>query len=106
MYFDLQPDLSTREGLREEETACGCWSVSLKTLSMTESSVLVVSRPQKAHQSFTTRPAERTSLPLLTVPAWGGGEKTGIMKIIISHFCYGMENFEERGPHYSEGGNR
>ena len=51
-------------------TADGCWSVSLKTLSMTESSVLVVSRPQKAHQSLTTIPAPMTSLPRFTVPAW------------------------------------
>ena len=63
--------LSTSEGLSEVATACGCWSVSLKTLSMTESSVLVVSSPQKAHQSLTTIPADSTSLPLFTVPAWG-----------------------------------
>ena len=55
-------------------TACGCWSVSLKTLSITDSSVLVVSSPQKAHQSFTTIPAERTSLPRFTVPACVSGE--------------------------------
>ena len=63
--------LSISEGLSEVATACGCWSVSLKTLSMTESSVLVVSSPQKAHQSLTTIPADSTSLPLFTVPAWG-----------------------------------
>lgn len=45
-------------------------SPSLNTLSMTDSSVLVVSRPQNAHQSLTTIPAAITSLPRLTVPAW------------------------------------
>ena len=47
----------------------GWASFSLKTLSTTDSSVLVVSRPQKAHQSFTTIPAAITSLPRFTVPA-------------------------------------
>ena len=32
--------------------------------------MLVVSRPQKAHQSLTTIPAPITSLPRFTVPAW------------------------------------
>lgn len=40
--------------------------------SMTESSVAVVSVPQNAAQSFTTIPAEMTSLPLFTVPAHNG----------------------------------
>lgn len=44
-------------------------SFSLKTLSMTASSVDVVSMPQNETQSFTTIPAAITSLPLLTVPA-------------------------------------
>lgn len=44
-------------------------SPSRNTLSMTDSSVLVVSRPQNAHQSFTTIPAAITSLPRFTVPA-------------------------------------
>lgn len=44
-------------------------SLSLKTLSMTDSSVLVVSRPQNAHQSLTTSPPAITSLPRFTVPA-------------------------------------
>ena len=61
--------LSTSEGFRVVAMACGCWSVSLKTLSMTDSSVLVVSSPQNAHQSLTTKPAASTSLPLFTVPA-------------------------------------
>lgn len=47
----------------------GWASFSLKTLSITDNSVLVVSRPQKAHQSFTTIPAAITSLPRFTVPA-------------------------------------
>ena len=40
---------------------------------MTDSSVDVVSNPQNAHQSLTTIPAPRTSLPLFTVPACMGG---------------------------------
>ena len=47
----------------------GVDSFSLKTDSMTESSVDVVVRPQKAVQSLTTIPAANNSLPLLTVPA-------------------------------------
>lgn len=47
-------------------------SVSLKIASMTESSVEVVSRPQKADQSLATRPLATTSEPLLTVPAHNG----------------------------------
>lgn len=47
-------------------------SVSLNTASMTESSVAVVSKPQKALQSFATRPLATTSLPLFTVPAQSG----------------------------------
>lgn len=35
----------------------GCASLSLNTLSMTDSSVDVVSRPQNAAQSLTTKPA-------------------------------------------------
>ena len=56
-----------------------CWlmaegwaSLSLKTDSMTESSVEVVSWPVKAHQSFTTIPAPITSAPRFTVPATSG----------------------------------
>ena len=42
----------------------------LKMFSMMETSVAVVSWPQKAIQSLTTKPAAITSLPLFTVPAW------------------------------------
>lgn len=48
----------------------GFASLSLNTLSITESSVDVVSIPQNDAQSFTTIPAAMTSLPLLTVPAY------------------------------------
>lgn len=58
-----------RESLILVAMALGCVSPSLNTLSMTDSSVLVVSKPQKAHQSFTTIPAAITSLPRFTVPA-------------------------------------
>jgi len=43
--------------------------------SMTEISVEVVSNPQKAAQSFTTRPDPITSLPLFIVPAHKGTYK-------------------------------
>ena len=49
--------------------AAGVASFNLKTLSTTEISVDVVSRPQKADQSLTTIPAPTTSDPLFTVPA-------------------------------------
>ena len=42
---------------------------------MTEISVEVVSNPQKAAQSFTTRPDPITSLPLFIVPAHKGTYK-------------------------------
>lgn len=45
-------------------------------LSTTDSSVLVVSKPQNAIQSLTNRPAPMTSLPRLTVPAWEDSERT------------------------------
>lgn len=58
------------ESLMLVAMAEGCVaSPSRNTLSMTDSSVLVVSRPQKAHQSFATIPAAMTSLPRFTVPA-------------------------------------
>lgn len=58
------------ESLMLVAMAEGCAvSPSLNTLSMTDSSVLVVSRPQNAHQSLTTIPAAITSLPRFTVPA-------------------------------------
>ena len=50
----------------------GCASRSLKTDSITDSSVDVVSSPQNAAQSLTTMPAPMTSLPRLTVPATRG----------------------------------
>lgn len=50
--------------------ADACASLSLKTLSITDSSVDVVSIPQNALQSLTTMPAAITSDPLLTVPAY------------------------------------
>lgn len=42
------------------------------TFSTTLNSVAVVSRPQKADQSFTTNPAPITALPRFTVPAATG----------------------------------
>lgn len=63
---------STMELLTSEPSAPGRGSLSLKTLSTTDTSVAVVSDPQKAVQSLTTMPAETTSLPLLTVPATMG----------------------------------
>ena len=50
----------------------GWLSLNFRTFSTTESSVAVVSRPQKAAQSLQTMPAPMTSLPLLTVPATNG----------------------------------
>jgi hypothetical protein len=50
-----------------EEAPC-----SLKIPSITDISVEVVSRPQKALQSLTTKPAPITSDPLFTVPATKG----------------------------------
>ncbi|CAA6662955.1 unnamed protein product [Spirodela intermedia] len=64
--------VSMRDFLISSTMALGCASRSLKTLSMTESSVAVVSDPQKAVQSLTVNPAAMTSLPLLTVPATSG----------------------------------
>lgn len=66
------PYLSIRESLMLVAMVLGWASLSLKMLSMTESSVLVVSSPQKAHQSLTTIPAAITSLPRFTVPACQG----------------------------------
>lgn len=67
-----QVRLSMRESRMLVAIVLGWASFSLKTLSTTDSSVLVVSRPQKAHQSFTTIPAAITSLPRFTVPATRG----------------------------------
>lgn len=68
--------LSNSEALMLPAMADGWPSPNLNTLSMTDNSVLVVSRPQKEAQSLTTMPAPMTSLPLLTVPACGDGENT------------------------------
>ena len=46
------------------------FSFNWKTFSITEISVAVVSNPQKAAQSLTTKPPAMTSLPRLTVPAY------------------------------------
>lgn len=62
--------------------AVGTASLSLKTLSITESSVEVVSIPQKATQSFTTIPPAITSLPLFTVPAC-----TWYFTLVIKHLA-------------------
>ena len=64
-----ETDLSTSESLISVAIVFAVASVSLNTLSMTDSSVLVVSIPQKALQSLTTRPPPITSLPRFTVPA-------------------------------------
>lgn len=63
-------NLSMSDALIVDVIADGVASLSLKTLSITESSVPVVSIPQKLAQSLTTIPAAITSLPRLTVPAW------------------------------------
>lgn len=68
--------LSNSEALMLLAMANGWPSPNLNTLSMTDSSVLVVSRPQKEAQSFTTMPAPITSLPLLIVPACGDRKDT------------------------------
>jgi len=47
-------------------------SLSLKTLSITQSSALVVLEPQKAVQSFTVMPGAIAWLPRLTVPGSKG----------------------------------
>lgn len=64
--------VSIREALISLTILLGWASRSLNTLSITESSVAVVSNPQKAVQSLTTKPAPMTSLPLFTVPATSG----------------------------------
>ena len=68
--------LSNSEALMLLAMADGWPSPNLNTLSMTDSSVLVVSKPQKEAQSFTTMPAPITSLPLLIVPAYGDRKAT------------------------------
>ena len=68
--------LSMREDRICVVIADGWASLSLKMLSTTEISVEVVSRPQKAHQSFTTIPAPTTSEPRFTVPACEQHQRT------------------------------
>lgn len=70
MTHDDSAYLSMRLSRISVEMALGVLSPSLNTLSMTDNSVLVVSRPQKAIQSLTVIPAPITSLPLFTVPAY------------------------------------
>ncbi|KAL5223449.1 hypothetical protein ABZP36_010088 [Zizania latifolia] len=53
-------------------SALGWLSLSRNTLSTTDSSVAVVSAPQKAVQSLTAMPAANTSLPRLMEPAARG----------------------------------
>lgn len=61
--------LSIKLALIEDVIFDGTDSLNLKMDSITVNSVDVVSIPVNAHQSFTTSPAETTSLPLFTVPA-------------------------------------
>lgn len=65
----ISSHLSMRDACMVVAIAEGWISFNLKTLSITDSSVDVVSMPQKEHQSFTTMPAAITSEPRLTVPA-------------------------------------
>jgi len=65
----ISSHLSMRDARMVVAIAEGWISFNLKTLSITDSSVDVVSMPQKEHQSFTTMPAAITSEPRLTVPA-------------------------------------
>lgn len=72
VYARIVSNLSMRESLMAVVMAEGrASSLSPKTLSMTDISVLVVSSPQKADQSLTTIPAAITSLPRFTVPVCG-----------------------------------
>lgn len=65
----ISSHLSMRDARMVVAIAEGWISFNLKTLSITDSSVDVVSMPQKEHQSFTTMPAAITSEPRLMVPA-------------------------------------
>ena len=64
LLFMLQARDSTRLARNSFTMFDGWLSRSLKTLSMTWSSVAVVSTPQKADQSFASKPAPMTLLPL------------------------------------------
>lgn len=70
--FDNQESWSIRAPLFSGANIDLFWLANLKTASMTESSVAVVSVPVNAVQSLTTIPDAMTSLPLLTVPAHRG----------------------------------
>ena len=59
-----------RASLMSVTIAAGPVSPSLKTFSITEISVDVVSIPQNDIQSLTTIPPPITLLPLFTVPAY------------------------------------
>merc|ERR1719483_1154569 len=71
-FISIHVMLSIKEALISLVMAEGWASFSLKTDSMTDNSVEVVSCPVKAHQSLTTMPAPITSAPLFTVPATRG----------------------------------
>jgi hypothetical protein len=73
--------LSTSDALRSLLIVLALASFRWKMLSITESSVLVVSDPQKAQKSFTTSPAAITSEPLFTVPAYLNKKTRGIMTL-------------------------
>jgi hypothetical protein len=68
LIYDIR--LSSNGSRISSAISIGAASCSWKTLSMTDSSVLVVSIPVNAAQSFTTIPPPITGLPRLTVPAW------------------------------------
>lgn len=76
--------LSIKLSLISVEMALGVLSPSLNTLSITDSSVLVVSSPQKEIQSLTTMPAPITSLPRFTVPAYNS--------ILSLSVCFKLHN--------------
>ncbi len=61
-----------REFLNSEMIGLMVESLNLNTFSITLISVAVVSIPQNAIQSLTTKPPPITSLPLFTVPATKG----------------------------------
>lgn len=67
-----QESESMRVALYSEEKMDFPVEDSLNIASITETSVEVVSRPQKADQSLATIPLATTSEPLFTVPAHKG----------------------------------
>ncbi|KVI02994.1 hypothetical protein Ccrd_018714, partial [Cynara cardunculus var. scolymus] len=68
----IQAWVSINDFLISLAISVGWVSLNLKTFSITDSSVAVVSDPQNAVQSFTIKPPAMTSLPRLTVPATNG----------------------------------